>query len=206
MPINLANFTRPNSVSVFKFDPLNPVDVARVTALILSNVVFPVPGRVRLDTAQRWTRTLTQRVARSPVERVVTDNIRPGPVSVVVEGTLSATPLGPLASLFGSFGSLVRRDITEVEKLREIVTAKQVVVVTPSEVHLSMACEQLGEAHGDGNRIRVSLRFTEIRIVSPAALALDSLNVGASSNQAVGPATASAPAPTAVTPVSPFGV
>lgn len=207
MPVNLANFTRPNSASIFKFDPLNPVDVSRVTTLILTNVVIPVPGRVRLDTTTEWSATTEQRIARSPVERLTTTHIRRGPRVVNVEGTLSATPLGLLGALFGSFGSVVRRDISETDKLRLIIDGNPVALVTPDgRVYPSMACELLNERHGGGNRVRVSLRFSEIRIVSALTVALDSILPGASSTQAVGPASASSPAPTQVTPVSPFGI
>lgn len=212
MAVNLNSFVRPNTVSIFKFDPLNPVDVARVTTLLLTNVVFPTPGRVRLDTTNRYTVTRGNRIARSPVERIVTTNIRKNPITLDVQGTLSATPLyfalplnlsavpvlgqlGSKAAIFGAFGSIVRRDLSETDKLRIITSGEPVVIATPSETFASMGCELLSEEHDGANRVRLSLRFSEVRIVSPLSLNLGELLPGAGGMQSAGPATQSVPDP-----------
>lgn len=183
---NLAALVRPNTVSIFASDPAT---LGKVAAFVLTNVVAPVPGRVRLDLMHSVSAASRVAVPRSPVERLVADNIRREPRTLTVTGSLSATPLGLLASQFGAAGSFVRRDLRELAKLRELQASREpVVVVTPAEIFQSMAM-QIDEAHTGDHKVELTLSFEEIRIVSPLSLLqldLDTILAGAGSSSNIG--------------------
>lgn len=184
---SLGLITRPGTASIFASDPATQ---AKIVVFILQDVAIPVPGRVRLDLLKSMSATSPVTVARSPVERVVADNILIGGRVVRISGTLTATPLGILSAQLGAFGSIVRRDLRELAKLRRIqATREPVALVTPSEVFTSMAMS-IDEVHDGSNKVELSLSFEKIRIVSPLAvlgeLDYENLLAGAGSSQQVG--------------------
>jgi len=184
---NLGTLLRPNTVSIFAGDPASK---GKVVAFLLKDVAVPVPGRVRLDLMRQVSASSRATAARSPVERVVADNIRMEPRTVTVTGQLSATPLGVLGVVLGSFGSIVRRDLRELAKLRRIQERREpVVLVTPGEVFSSMSMS-IDESHVGDHRVELTLTFEEIRIVSPLSLIgeldLNAMFGGAASAQQVG--------------------
>jgi hypothetical protein len=186
--INLASVIRPNTASIFASDP---VTKGKVVAFILKNVAIPVPGRVRLDLTQAVSVNRRVTLARSPVERVVVDNIRTEPRTISVTGSLSATPLGAIGVVMGSFGALIRRDLRETKKLRMFLeSGEPVILVTPSEVHESVAITSLQETHSGDNKVELSMTFDEVRIVSPLTIAgvfdLDVILAGSNSTTALG--------------------
>lgn len=185
--VNLAKLVRPNTVTVFLQDPTT---IGKINAFVLTNTVIPDPTRMRLDLMQSV--SVSRRVAatRSPVERAVTDNIRLEPVSFSVQGSMSATPLGLLASILGTAGSVVRRDLREMKKLRKFQALRMpVAVVTPFEIFPSMAMS-IDEVHDGSNKVDVTLSFEEIVIISPLSVAgvldLDTLVAGAGSTADLG--------------------
>lgn len=187
--INLAKLVRPNTVSIFARDPLaDPTIGAKITAFVLTNTVIPSPGRVRLDLTQSMSGGNRVTATRSPVERVVADNIRREPRTLTVTGSLSANPLGLLAAQLGIVGSIVRRDLRERKKLLAMID-EPVAVVTPFEIFPSMAMS-VDDTHDGSNKVELTLSFEEVRIVSPltvaGALDLDTLLVGAGSTTNLG--------------------
>lgn len=191
--INLASVIRPNTASIFASDPLTK---GKIVAFILKNVIVPVPGRVRLDLMQSVSVTRRATPARSPLEALTVDNIKREPKSISISGSLSATPLGAIGVVLGSFGSMVRRDLREVKKLRAYMeSGEPLILVTPSEVHESVALTSLQETHAGDNKVELSLSFEEVRIVSPLTIAgvfdLDVILAGAGSTTPLG----SQPAP-----------
>lgn len=191
---------RPNTASIFASDP---VTFSKILAFLLVDVAIPVPNRVRLDLTHSVQAGPKVAVARSPVERAVADNIRILPEPVTVVGSLSATPLGPVATRLGGFGSAVRRDLIELEKLRRIQARREpVVLVTPARVYQSMAMS-IGETHTGTHKVDLVLNFEPIVIVSPLSvtgvLDLNELLAGASStSQAGAQPTSTVPEPSGV--------
>lgn len=185
--INLAKLTRPNTVAVFLQDPTT---IGRVSAFILENSIIPDPGRVRLDLMRSVNVSRRVSATRSPVERAVADNIRLDPISFTVQGQLSATPLGFLASILGTAGSIVRRDLRELKKLQRFQGLRlPVAVVTPAAVFPSMAMS-IDEVHDGSNKVELTLSFVEVRIVSPLSVAalldLDQMFAGAGATSNLG--------------------
>lgn len=187
MPVNLGRFARPRTASIFASDPAT---LGKVVTFILTDVAVPVPNRVRLDLLRRTNVSRPTEAARSPVERVVVDNLRRPPERVSLTGSLSATPLGIVATRLGGFGSIIRRDLRELEKLRRIQDRREpVVLVLPYRVYSSMAMS-IDEDHDGTNKVELALTFEEIRIVSPlsvtGALDLDTILGGAQSQSNMG--------------------
>lgn len=168
MPVNLGQFVRPRTVSIFA---RNPAVYGQLVTFILTDIAIPVPFRVRLDLTKSIGVTRAATTSRSPVEPLVIDNIRLQPEVVTVQGQLSATPLGLVASRLGGFSQMIRRDLRELDKLRLIQqTGEPVILVTPMRVYPSMAMS-INEAHGDGDKVELALTFEEIEILTPLAVA-----------------------------------
>lgn len=185
--IDLGPLARPNTVSIFASDPTS---LGKIVGFLLTNVVAPIPGRVRLDLTHNVGSTSNVSLARSPVERAVIDNIRLEPRTVIVAGQLSANPLGVVSHLLGAFGSIARRDLRELAKLKQLQARREpVILVTPTEVFPSMAFN-IQEEHTGENKVELALSFHEVRIVHPAtisaALDLDELLAGAGSEANMG--------------------
>jgi hypothetical protein len=192
--LNLSQLAAPSSVSIFAKDPASS---GRILAFLLTRVIFPVAGRVRLDLSESEDHRRSYQVSRNPMEPGVTGSIIRNPDTLTVQGFLSATPLGGIvAQQLGAFGSIFRRDRREVENLRTIADKREpVVVVTAERAYASMAIEAMNERHDNrtGNGIAVSLQFSEVRIVSPLlvggmldpdALALGAMNTASAGSQA----------------------
>lgn len=187
MPSNLGQIHRPGTASIFANDP---TALGRVVTFILTDVAIPVPGRVRLDLLRGVNVNRPSEAARSPLERVVTGNIRRLPESVTITGQLSATPLGLLARSLGGFGQIIRRDLRELDKLRAIQDAcEPVILLLPQRVYPSMAMS-IVEAHDGSNKVELTLSFEEVRIVSPLQVTgtvdLDTVLAGAQSEANMG--------------------
>lgn len=190
MSIDLARLARPNTVSIFADDP-----TARgaVIALIIENVAIPDRLRVRLDLSQSGAISRRYAISRSPLERATTDAIRREPLAFTIAGTLSATPLGAAAAVLGSFGSFIRRDLRERDKLTALADRREpVILVTPWTNPLdSMAIAGIDESHGGGNKVDLTIAFEEIRIVDPLTVRgvtdLDTLLAGAPDSVELGP-------------------
>lgn len=188
MPINLSTLSRPNTVSIFASDPAK---LGSIVSFILTNVAVPVPNRVRLDLTRNVSASRRITAARSPLERAVIDNLKIEPETVTVQGSLSATPLGPVATKLGAFGGVIRRDLKELNKLRKIHERREpVILVLPARVYLSMAMTSIDETHDGSNKVDLSISFEEVRIVSPVsvsgALDMAELQTGAGSTQNAG--------------------
>lgn len=186
--INLGTLRRPNTVSIFASDP---VTLGTIVSFILTDIAIPVPNRVRLDLTRSVGASRSATIARSPLERVVADNILHAPEVVTVTGSLSATPLGLVATRLGGFGSIVRRDLIELEKLRRLhKRSEPVVLITPARVYPSMGMSSIVETHPGSNKVDLSITFEEIRIISPisvaGALDLDAILAGSGSTNNVG--------------------
>lgn len=185
---SLATLRRPNAVSIYARD-FETRD--RVDRFLIENTVIRDADRVRLHTTQSASVVSPITVTRNPLERAVADNIRIEPRTLTVTGTLSATPLGFLGGqVTSTAGSLRRIDLQEVAKLRTIQLRREPVdVVTPYGVFESMAM-QINENHGRGNKVDLTLVFTEIRIVSPfvvqAELDIDQATIGAQARSIAG--------------------
>lgn len=187
--VNLGTLRRPGTASIFVLDPVT--GAAGVAAFILTDIAVPLPNRARLDLLKSSSATRSITVARSPVERAVSDNIQLGPELVTVTGTLSATPLGLIASQLGGFGSIIRRDLLELNKLRRFIdVCEPVLLVLPWRIFPTMAITSLTETHPGSNKVELSITFQEIRIVSPlsvaGALDLDAMLAGAGSTSNAG--------------------
>ena len=172
---------RPKTVAIFKTDPTGAAGaIAKVTAFLLTSaIVADVPGRFRFDLVHQHTATKRYTVTRNPVERIVADNRIREPIALAIRGSVSATPLSGLGPLLGSFGSLVRRDLMAVEQLELLAdSGEPLIVVTPSKVYGSMSLDSFEQTHAGGNKVDVSLSFTEIEIVSPLAI-VDAVDINA---------------------------
>lgn len=163
---------RPSSVAIFR---KKPSEIGYVVAFILSEIGIPSSKRVKMDLSTSRTHNKTFRATRNPVESSTASAILRDPEVFSVTGRLSANPLGAFgaAAVLGTLGSLVRRDLIEVGKLRAIADEREpVVVVTPERVYTSMAITSMSEVYdkASGNGSILSLTFQEIRIVSPVTL------------------------------------
>lgn len=196
--VNLGRFARPRTASIFARDPAT---LSKIVTFILTDVAIPVPFRVRLDLTQSIAIGNRVTAARSPVEPAVVDNIRLLPKSITINGSLSATPLGIAATHLGGFGSIIRRDLRELDKLLAIqAKGEPVVLVCARGVFGSMAMS-VDEHHDGSNKVDLTLSFEEVRIVTPLSIPgvvdIEAIGNGALSNISAGaqPATAvSAPA------------
>lgn len=218
--IQLADFIRPNTVSIFANDPTSAA--AGIVAVLIEDVAIPLPNRVRMSLTQSISVSRPMSAARSPVERAVVDNLRPEPVSVSVTGSLAAhhlprAPFGltlankqisqiasrlPLnaATALGAVGSILRPDLRALGQLQRLQERRQpVILVTPIGVFPSMAMS-IEESHTGLTKVDLSLRFDEIKIISPIYIAgnvaLEALLTGAAETQNVGgqvPQAATAP-------------
>ena len=169
MPVDLGALLRPRSAAIFGGDPSA---VGRVLAFLVTDLLGPGDDGVRLDLTKSVSVSSRVEVARNPVERVVATSIRKQPETITVQGSLSATPLGLFASATGAFGSLVRRDLSEVEKLRTLQErGEPLILVTTVWIFTSVALEDLTETHPGSNKVDVTLRFKRIEIVSPLTVA-----------------------------------
>lgn len=186
-PVNLGVLRRPSTASIFATDPIT---LSTIVAFILTDTAVPVPGRVRLDLLRTATATRSATAARSPVERAVADNILIAPEVVTVQGTLSATPLGLLGSALGGFGSIIRRDLIELNKLRLLFERRDpVVLVLAARSYPSMAITAINETHVGSNKVDLSITLEEIRIISPLtvpAIDLDVILAGAGGASSAG--------------------
>lgn len=196
--IDLAQFARPNTATIFADDPLAR---GKVLAFILENVPVPSRSRVRLDLMKGGQVSRRYTPARSPVEPKVVDHVKREPITVTIQGSLSATPLGLVGAALGSFGSIVRRDLRELAKIQALADDREpVIVVAPWATYTSMAITSVDESHPGSNKVDLSLGFEEIMIIDPLSvvgvLDLDALLAGAFESVSVGaqPA-ASVPAP-----------
>jgi hypothetical protein len=183
----LSTLKRPNTVMIFARDFAR---TGRIQTFLLNNTAVSVPGRVRLDLTKSVAVNRPIAVARSPVEQATADNVRIGQVVVSVTGTLAATPLGVGGALVGSFGSLVRRDLKELDKLIALQESREpVTLVTPQRTYQSMVFS-IDEQHPGTNKVDLSLTFHQVRIVAPqlieALLDLDEALVGAQNTTDLG--------------------
>ncbi len=200
MPIDLGQFARPRTVSIFATDPAT---LGKIVTFILTDTPVPVPQRVRLDLTRSIDVSSRVTCSRSPVEPIIVDNIRTDPQSVTVTGQLSATPLGPIGSRLGGFGQILRRDLRELNKLRAIqAIGEPVCVVSGPRVWPSMAMS-INEKHDGSNKVELVLQFDEVTIISPIQISgvidLEQVLSGAQSSVNAGPQAATAvPAPAGV--------
>lgn len=167
--VNLGTLRRPATASIFAIDPV--IGAAGVAVFILTDIAIPLPNRARLDLLKSATASRSATIARSPLERSVADNIQPAPEVVTVQGTLSPNPLG-LGAQLGGFGSIIRRDILELNKLRRFFDLREpVLLVIPARIYPSMAIAAINETHPGSNKVELSITLEEVRIVSPLTVA-----------------------------------
>jgi hypothetical protein len=186
--VNLGTLRRPATASIFAIDPV--IGAAGVAVFILTDIAIPLPNRARLDLLKSSSATRSATIARSPLERSVADNIQLGPELVTVQGTLSANPLG-LGAQLGGFGSIIRRDLLELNKLRRFIDLREpMLLVIPARIYPSVAITSITETHPGSNKVELSITFEEVRIISPltvaGALDLDAMLAGASSTSNAG--------------------
>jgi hypothetical protein len=187
VPVNLGQLAHPKTAAIFTRDPSG---LNEVVVFILNDLPIPVPSRVRLDLLHSGQSGAQVEVARSPVERAVAGNIRVLPEPVTITGSISATPLGPVATRLGGFGSLIRRDLRELKKLESFQARREpVVLVVPWKVYPSMAMS-ITASHTGENKVDFTLRFEPLRIITPltvtGALDLETLLSGAQSTNNAG--------------------
>lgn len=161
MPVSLGALTRPNTATIFADDPAQR---GRLLAFVLTNVALPAKSRGRLDLLSGGTVSRRWAASRSPLVRVVADDIKPEPIGVTFSGTLSATPLELFGAL-GTAGSVVRRDLLELAKIEALFALREpLIAVTPWGVFASMH-GSIDSSHGRGNAVDVSIALEELRIV-----------------------------------------
>ena len=176
------NLLRPRHVAIFKTDPTGVAGVkAKIAAFLLTEAAVGfAPGRVRMDLNKSVTVTRAFDVARSPVEQVVADNLVRRPETIVISGTLSATPLVPFGGV--PFGSLARFDLMQLTALRAMQgSGEPLVVVLPARPYGSVALTNLVEDHSRAGRVDLTMTFEEIEIVSPLTIPVDPDLLAASS-------------------------
>jgi hypothetical protein len=167
--VNLGTLRRPATASIFAIDPV--IGAAGVATFILTDIAIPLPNRARLDLLKSASATRPITVASSPVERSVADNIQLGPETVTIQGTLSANPLG-LGAQLGGFGSIIRRDLLELEKLRRFIALREpMLLVIPARIYPSVAITSMTETHPGSNKVELSISFREVQIISPLTVA-----------------------------------
>ena len=186
--VNLGTLRRPATASIFALDPV--LGAAGVAMFILTDLAIPLPNRARLDLLKSASASRSASIARSPLERSVADNIQPAPEVVTIQGTLSANPLG-LGALLGGFGSIIRRDLLELKKLRMFFDLREpVLLVLPARVYPSMGIVSINETHPGSNKVELSITLEEMLIVSPltvaGALDLDAMLAGSAATANAG--------------------
>lgn len=173
---NVGLLSGPNTVSIFAQSP-----GIGFVAFALALQPIPVAGRVRLDLAETEGFTQSYDIARHPTERVVAQTKIRNPDELVLTGLLSANPLlSPLAKV-----GIARLDKREAAKLRSLIDrVDPLYIVTPERAYKNMMCTTYKEDYDETtpDAIRLTMTFTEIRIVSPglveSVLDLDVLDLG----------------------------
>lgn len=123
-------------------------------------------------------------VTRNPIERTVSTGSIKLPISLQVQGTLSANPSTTIVDrVFSAAGRYVRQDLTKLAELEKVFdTGEPMAVVTPIGTFTSMAGEILDSGHSASNKVDLTLQFSKIEIVSPrlvdGVLDLDELLAG----------------------------
>lgn len=170
MPVNLGDIVRPTTVTIFASDPTSS---NKALAFILSQVQEPLPGQVQMHLTKSIKAQKRYTATRNPVERAVVENIQPQNETLQVQCQLSANPLGRgvtsnSTAQLGAFGSIIRLDLLELQKLRDLADAREpLLVVTPPRVYKNMALVAIDEEHVGANKVELFLSFETMRIVSP---------------------------------------
>jgi len=194
MPINLNSLAGPTSASIFQGsqlkDKVKGKVLRRIVAVVIDNIALSLPGRVRLDLTNSVDLSRPMLAARSPIERVIADNLRTEMESISISGSISATPLGVIAAQSGAIGSYTRRDLRELRKLYQMQDTREPVTLIWGDRVWESVAMSIASKHVGLNKVDLSLRFEEIRIVSPlsvsAALDLDETFIGAGSTSELG--------------------
>jgi hypothetical protein len=170
--VSIGQFIGPRRVAIFGHPKVpNPTFSSRVIGFLLADAIVSDPKALSFDRSQGRRHRRAIRWSRNPISRDTVDNKIREPDEVRIEGTLSANPAGGLLPVLGAFGSIIRRDLTEIEKLRLLADAGPVVIVTPERPYPSMGIEIVDERHGNGQRVDVSLIAREVRILDPLFIA-----------------------------------
>jgi hypothetical protein len=166
---------QPNSVAIWARDPAT---LGALVSFLISNTDIPLPGRVRLDVTRSIQGSKRYEATRSPVERHVAQDVIRQPLELTVSGILTATPLSVFRPPI-PFG-IARLDLIELAKLKAIADRRDIVIVTtPVGVYPSMVITSLEDRHGEGEKVDLTISFSEIQIASPilvdVAMDVDSL-------------------------------
>lgn len=170
MPINLGDIVRPTTVTIFASDPTSS---NKALAFILSQTQIPLPGQVQMHLTQSVQAQKRYTVTRNPLEKAVAENIQPQNETLQIQCQLSANPLGKgvtsnATAQLGAFGSIIRLDLLELDKLRQLADKREpLLVVTPPRVYKNMALVGIDERHTGAHKVDLSLSFETMRIVSP---------------------------------------
>lgn len=186
-----SQFIRPTSVSVFRADPSG---LGLAAAFLLTSTDVPSDSRARFDATESEVETVSYTPISERIEAgIVTYATLRNPDVVVISGVITATPLGLLGVPLGAFGSIVRRDLSEFRRFKAIADAREPVIVVAREgAWPSMLITQIqrSKVPDDGNSVRLSVTFQEVRIVTPAGVVdlvdFDSILAGAASSTDIG--------------------
>lgn len=193
--VSLAAFTGPTSATILSLPSVytgSTPALRKLASVVLENAVqADVPGAVRLDLTKSVSEDRTAMVARSPVEYTIADNYRIQNGAISITGSLSANPLGRLGSgLSGSFGSVVRRDLRQLDELYRIQDLREPVALAWGKRFWPSLAMTIRAVHDGSHKVELSLVFEEIRIVPANAVAavldLDEVLAGAGGTEQLG--------------------
>lgn len=189
--VAVGGFLGPKRVAIFAKPPADPTFGSRLISFVLAGAVVSDPQAMSFDASQERVHSRRYVWTRSPIEAATTDQAIRMPDAVMIRGTLSPTPVGGVLAALGALSTLVRRDREEMDKLRRIADQKlPIVVVMPERSYSSMGIVAIDERHAKGEKIEVTLRLEEVRIVGPlaieGALDLDTILAGAGSESNLG--------------------
>ena len=198
--IDLSNLERPNTVSIFGKTKAEikaaisggpDVSGARISALILQNLPIPIPTRVRFDLTKNISIQSPVTASASTIEPSVVTKLKRELRTITMAVTLSANPIGAVATPFGFRGATFRRDLTELKKLRDLQASDEpLTVVLPNGDVLKSCGISISEVHEGLNKVELNLTIREFRIVSPQSIttqaSTDEVTAGATSTENIG--------------------
>lgn len=158
------------SATIVQIDPLRG---GLVQAFILLRSTLEVPGKVRLDVTDNQGHSRRVTPTQNPVQRgsTISDHSVISPDRVRLTGRITDTPLG-LGRLQTVFDPLTgrSRSVSEVEKLREIQNARDLVFLATSVSYyedMIITDVQITKTTETGKALELAIDLQQLRIVGP---------------------------------------
>jgi len=195
--VQAANVIGPGKVIQLKsatIVQINPLTGGLVRAFVLLRSTLEQPGKVRLDVTNTQDHSGAVIPTRNPVQRgsVIADHSIQEPDRVTITGKITDTPIGRLVGAAWDPLTGRSRSVSEVEKLREIQSARDLVFVATSvRFYEDMIIRnvRVTKTSTTGKALELAIDLEQMTIVGPeldaTAPDLDSILGGSGSTDTV---------------------